>query len=192
MKKAGSGIIGIGCSFRQSTVPEKIKALNYNEKGLQENNQRQKGRCHKGIELAFFGRYLLSRINSSAQHKQKCRRIGVCWLMAVMALILAGVAAHMWFPKINLAGWTLSCLCVMVIALNVCNPDRLAAKYNIGQYLASAPACAHLDTSYLSKLAPSAVLELDRLKGTPLRTAQGEIVMLSSGEVSVRGMLGYC
>lgn len=120
------------------------------------------------------------------------RRIGVCWLTAVMALILAGVAAHMWFPKINLAGWTLSCLCIMVIALNVGNPDKLAAKYNIDQYLASAPACAHLDTDYLSTLAPSVIPELDRLKGTPLEQEAAEAMAKAACKLEAHTWKGWC
>lgn len=95
------------------------------------------------------------------------RRIGVCWLMAVMALILAGVLLHMWLPKLNLTAWVLTCLCVSVIALNICSPDRLSAKYNIDQYLNADQSTAHIDTDYLGRLAPSVILELDRLKGTP-------------------------
>lgn len=95
------------------------------------------------------------------------RRIGVCWLMAVMALILAGILLHMWLPKFNLAGWVLSCLCICVIALNIYGPDRLSAKYNIDRYLNADQSTAQLDAYYLGELAPSVIPELDRLKGTP-------------------------
>ncbi len=93
------------------------------------------------------------------------KRIGVCWLMALMGLILAGTAFKMWFPKINLAGWIIVCTCIMVISLNIINPDRLTAKYNVDEYLA-APQNSHLDINYLSTLSTSAALELDRLKNT--------------------------
>lgn len=102
------------------------------------------------------------------------RRIGVCWLMGVMALVLSGVLIHMWQPKFKLAGWVLACLCISVIALNICSPDRLTAKYNIDLYLSDttsvrvdADHVGTLDTEYLGTLSPSVIPELDRLTGTP-------------------------
>ena len=95
------------------------------------------------------------------------KRISVCWLMALMALILAGTALKMWFPKINLAGWVIVCTCVMVISLNIINPDRMTAKYNVSEYITDT-ANSHLDVGYLGTLSTSAALELDRLKDTAM------------------------
>lgn len=100
------------------------------------------------------------------------KRIGVCWLMALMGLILAGVALKMWLPKMNLTGWAIICTCLMVIALNAINPDRLTANYNIDEYLTSlrdnTSVVRSLDVRYLGSLSSGTAIELDRLKGTPM------------------------
>lgn len=94
-------------------------------------------------------------------------RITACWFMALNALLILGIIIKIHCKSFPFFKWAVIALCGTVLVLNVVNPDRLTARYNVDRYLSS-PETVELDLYYLESLSPCAALELDRLKGTAL------------------------
>lgn len=106
------------------------------------------------------------------------RRVMVCWLMALLAVLLLGVLFKVWKPQAKLTAFLIFTVLSMTVLLGALRVDALVARSNVRQYIAH-PHEVQLDVSYLGSLSVDAMLYLEELIGTPMeqdaKEAMGKI-----------------
>lgn len=98
------------------------------------------------------------------------RRVGVCWLMALLLAVLLGVIIYIWKPDFALTRYTIFTTLVFVLALNLMHLGGTVSKNNVDRYFkeqeAEVKTGYQLDTDYLYTLLPASAPDLARLLET--------------------------
>lgn len=107
------------------------------------------------------------------------KRVAVCWLMALMLLVLAGILIKLWAKGFKLMQYVVYTVLVSVLALNVLSVESFVAKYNVDKYLDEKNTGFILDIDYLGTLTPASLPQIKRIadKG-PYRSAHNYNVAL--------------
>lgn len=99
------------------------------------------------------------------------RRVGVCWLMALLLAVLLGVIIYIWKPDFALTRYTIFTALVFVLVLNLMHLGATVSKNNVDRYFkeqeAEVKTGYQLDTDYLYTLLPASAPDLARLLDAP-------------------------
>lgn len=122
------------------------------------------------VALMFASSYYRMLMYMDA-YSMTIRRVGVCWLMALMLAVLIGVIIYIWKPDFALTRYTIFTVLVFVLALNLMHLGATVSKNNVDRYFkeqeAEVKTGYQLDTYYLYTLLPASAPDLVRLENTP-------------------------
>lgn len=122
------------------------------------------------VALMFASSYYRMLMYMDA-YSMTIRRVGVCWLMALMLAVLIGVIIYIWKPDFALTRYTIFTVLVFVLALNVMHLGATVSKNNVDRYFqeqeAEMKTGYQLDENYLYTLLPASAPDLARLLETP-------------------------
>ena len=94
------------------------------------------------------------------------KRISVAWFIILLALVLLLINIKIWYTEFKLMTFSAGAVFVMIICLNLINPNVYSAQYNVSRYLNGT--LSQVDLKYLEDMGPSAVPQIDRLMGTEI------------------------
>lgn len=121
------------------------------------------------VALMFASSYYRMLMYMDA-YSMTIRRVGVCWLMALMLAVLIGVIIYIWKPDFALTRYTIFTVLVFVLALNLMHLGATVSKNNVDRYFkeqeAEVKTGYQLDTDYLYTLLPASAPDLARLLET--------------------------
>lgn len=139
-----------------------------------------------GCVLLMFASSYYRMFMYIGAYSMTIKRVAVCWLMAVLLLILAGVIVYIWQPKFRLTRYTVCTVLVYVLVLNCMNIGYTVPKSNVDRYLreqtAEEESGYSLDTDYLRTLLPASAPALKELENTPKWNAQLQNSLFDCGE----------
>lgn len=122
------------------------------------------------VVLMFASSYYRMLMYMDA-YSMTIRRVGVCWLMALMLAVLIGVIIYIWKPDFALTRYTIFTVLVFVLALNLMHLGATVSKNNVDRYFkeqeAEVKTGYQLDEDYLYTLLPASAPDLARLLETP-------------------------
>lgn len=122
------------------------------------------------VALMFASSYYRMLMYMDA-YSMTIRRVGVCWLMALMLAVLIGVIIYIWKPDFALTRYTIFTVLVFVLALNLMHLGATVSKNNVDRYFkeqeAEVKTGYQLDENYLYTLLPASAPDLVRLENTP-------------------------
>ena len=122
------------------------------------------------VALMFASSYYRMLMYMDA-YSMTIRRVGVCWLMALMLAVLIGVIIYIWKPDFALTRYTIFTVLVFVLALNLMHLGATVSKNNVDRYFqeqeAEVKTGYQLDENYLYTLLPASAPDLARLLETP-------------------------
>lgn len=122
------------------------------------------------VALMFASSYYRMLMYMDA-YSMTIRRVGVCWLMALMLAVLIGVIIYIWKPDFALTRYTIFTVLVFVLALNLMHLGATVSKNNVDHYFqeqeAEVKTGYQLDEDYLYTLLPASAPDLARLLETP-------------------------
>lgn len=122
------------------------------------------------VALMFASSYYRMLMYMDA-YSMTIRRVGVCWLMALMLAVLIGVIIYIWKPDFALTRYTIFTVLVFVLALNLMHLGATVSKNNVDRYFkeqeAEVKTGYQLDTDYLYTLLPASAPDLARLLDAP-------------------------
>ena len=122
------------------------------------------------VALMFASSYYRMLMYMDA-YSMTIRRVGVCWLMALMLAVLIGVIIYIWKPDFALTRYTIFTVLVFVLALNLMHLGATVSKNNVDRYFqeqeAEVKTGYQLDEDYLYTLLPASAPDLARLLETP-------------------------
>lgn len=122
------------------------------------------------VVLMFASSYYRMLMYMDA-YSMTIRRVGVCWLMALMLAVLIGVIIYIWKPDFALTRYTIFTVLVFVLALNLMHLGATVSKNNVDRYFqeqeAEVKTGYQLDENYLYTLLPASAPDLVRLENTP-------------------------
>ena len=122
------------------------------------------------VALMFASSYYRMLMYMDA-YSMTIRRVGVCWLMALMLAVLIGVIIYIWKPDFALTRYTIFTVLVFVLALNLMHLGATVSKNNVDRYFqeqeAEVKTGYQLDEDYLYTLLPASAPDLVRLLETP-------------------------
>lgn len=122
------------------------------------------------VVLMFASSYYRMLMYMDA-YSMTIRRVGVCWLMALMLAVLIGVIIYIWKPDFALTRYTIFTVLVFVLALNLMHLGATVSKNNVDRYFkeqeAEVKTGYQLDEDYLYTLLPASAPDLVRLENTP-------------------------
>lgn len=122
------------------------------------------------VVLMFASSYYRMLMYMDA-YSMTIRRVGVCWLMALMLAVLIGVIIYIWKPDFALTRYTIFTVLVFVLALNLMHLGATVSKNNVDRYFqeqeAEVKTGYQLDENYLYTLLPASAPDLARLLETP-------------------------
>lgn len=121
------------------------------------------------VALMFASSYYRMLMYMDA-YSMTIRRVGVCWLMALMLAVLIGVIIYIWKPDFALTRYAIFTVLVFVLALNLMHLGATVSKNNVDRYFkeqeAEVKTGYQLDTDYLYTLLPASAPDLARLLET--------------------------
>lgn len=139
-----------------------------------------------GCVLLMFASSYYRMFMYIGAYSMTIKRVAVCWLMAVLLLILAGVIVYIWQPKFHLMRYTVFTVLVCVLVLNCMNIGYTVPKSNVDRYLREQTAGEEsgysLDMDYLRTLLPASAPALKELENTPKWNAQLQNRLFDCGE----------
>lgn len=122
------------------------------------------------VALMFASSYYRMLMYMDA-YSMTIRRVGVCWLMALMLAVLIGVIIYIWKPDFALTRYTIFTVLVFVLALNLMHLGATVSKNNVDRYFqeqeAEVKTGYQLDEDYLYTLLLASAPDLARLLETP-------------------------
>ena len=122
------------------------------------------------VVLMFASSYYRMLMYMDA-YSMTIRRVGVCWLMALMLAVLIGVIIYIWKPDFALTRYTIFTVLVFVLALNLMHLGATVSRNNVDRYFkeqeAEVKTGYQLDEDYLYTLLPASAPDLARLLETP-------------------------
>lgn len=144
------------------------------------------------VALMFASSYYRMLMYMDA-YSMTIRRVGVCWLMALMLAVLLGVIVYIWKPDFALTRYSIFTVLVFVLALNLMHLGATVSKNNVDRYFkeqeAEVKTGYQLDEYYLYTLLPASAPDLARLLDTPAYESyrlQSRLYELSEQEQSWR------
>ena len=118
------------------------------------------------VVLMFASSYYRMLMYMDA-YSMTIRRVGVCWLMALMLAVLIGVIIYIWKPDFALTRYTIFTVLVFVLALNLMHLGATVSKNNVDRYFkeqeAEVKTGYQLDEDYLYTLLPASAPDLSRV-----------------------------
>ncbi len=139
-----------------------------------------------GCVLLMFASSYYRMFMYIGAYSMTVKRVAVCWLMALLLLILAGVIVYIWKPSFRLMRYTVFTVLVCVLILNGMNIGYTVPKSNVDRYLqeqsAEEKSGYNLDTGYLRALLPASAPALRELENTPAWDAWLQNDLFDCGE----------